>query len=72
MPILFGTTSSKHNCIRLWFPNIFEARGGIQAYLKDLLTAVAAQFPASHLIVFNKLDRAKVKEKFNLKEISFF
>jgi phosphatidyl-myo-inositol dimannoside synthase len=40
-----------------WIPNIFEFKGGIQVYLKDVLTVLSTEFPCHHFHVFDKLDR---------------
>lgn len=47
--------------IHLWFPNLFEAKGGIQTYLQYLLQAVTEYFLNSQIEVYNKLDKKQGK-----------
>ena len=61
----------KQNCLHLWFPNIFEFKGGIQVYLQDLLLALEELSLSSSIVVFDKLDTTTFKGKFNSKKISF-
>lgn len=56
----------------LWFPNIFEFKGGIQVYLRDLLEALIEDLPNSQLTIYNKLDRADHKNEFYLKNVLFY
>ncbi|PSM50679.1 glycosyltransferase [Chroococcidiopsis sp. CCALA 051] len=51
MPKLAGQT----NC-HLWFPNIFEFKGGIQVYSAFLLDALESLYPNWHYQVFLKHD----------------
>ncbi|MGB7441347.1 MAG: glycosyltransferase [Coleofasciculaceae cyanobacterium] len=63
--------SSHSTKFHLWFPNLFEFKGGIQVYLQDLLEVVDAEFPSKYFIVFDKLDKTKPIEKFNSDKFSF-
>ncbi len=60
------------NSIHLWFPNLFEFKGGIQVYLQDLLQALDKELPDRHYVVFDKLDKAKPQEEFSSERFSFF
>ncbi len=62
---------SRKPYLHLWFPNLFEFKGGIQVYLQDLLLALAAEFPNLPVVVFDKLDITKPQDRFNFHEISF-
>lgn len=55
----------------LWCPNLFEFKGGIQVYLQDILLAIEAEFPRINLVVFDKIDKTKPKDRFNSKKFSF-
>jgi phosphatidyl-myo-inositol dimannoside synthase len=56
----------------LWFPNIFEFKGGIQVYLLDLLRALSEQIPTSEIRVYDKLDTGRIQESIHSKDkISF-
>lgn len=48
--------------IYLWFPNIFEAKGGIQTYLRSLLEATTDYVPNLNIEVYNKLDKSQGKK----------
>lgn len=62
---------SKNTSFHLWFPNLFDFKGGIQVYLHDLLRAVVNKFPSWPIVVFDKLDKTKPRDKFDSKELSF-
>jgi len=55
----------------LWLPNLFEFKGGIQVYLQYLLVALNRNYPDLKIIVYDKLDRFKPKDKFQNQGISF-
>ncbi|MEW5856153.1 MAG: glycosyltransferase [Cyanobacteriota bacterium] len=57
--------------LSIWVPGIFEYKGGIQVYLKDCLRAVSETFPSRAVVVFDKLDKTKPKDGFDLKNVSF-
>ncbi len=57
--------------IHLWFPNLFEFKGGIQVYLQDVLQAIEEQLPDRSLYILDKLDKSKPIDRFNLKNHSF-
>lgn len=57
--------------LHLWFPNLFEFKGGIQVYLKDLLRAIDTDFSNVYSVVFDKLDKTKPPDKFNSEKFSF-
>lgn len=63
--------SSRKPVWHLWFPNLFEFKGGIQVYLQDLLQALESELLEGHLVVFDKLDQAKPAERFNSNQVSF-
>jgi len=63
--------SSRFTCFHLWFPNLFDFKGGIQVYLQDLLLVLEDKFPSLSLVVFDKLDKTKPRNKFESKELSF-
>jgi glycosyltransferase involved in cell wall biosynthesis len=50
------------NNIHLWFPNIFEFKGGIQVYSAFLLEALQKIYPKLDYDVFLKHDRRTVEE----------
>ncbi len=56
--------------LHLWLPNLFEFKGGIQVYLQDLLLALE-ESPNLAIVVFDKLDTARPKDRFNSEAISF-
>ena len=70
MSIFLKQKLLQSNYFHLWFPTIFESRGGIQCYLKDLLLALE-EIHNLRLTIFNKLDKAKPKGEFQSKQISF-
>ena len=51
------SATAKKKVIHLWFPNIFEFKGGIQIYLLDFLNALQGTSSRFELSVFDKLDR---------------
>ncbi len=51
-------SSRPPRCLHLWFPNIFEFKGGIQVYSSFLLAALQGIFPETHYRIFLKHDRA--------------
>ncbi|WP_373529673.1 glycosyltransferase [Nostoc sp.] len=63
--------SLRFTCFHLWFPNLFDFKGGIQVYLQDLLLALEDKFPRLPLVIFDKLDKTKSRDKFESKELSF-
>jgi glycosyltransferase involved in cell wall biosynthesis len=46
----------QHNCIHLWFPNLFNLKGGIQVYLAYFLEALQRACPKKDFEVFLKHD----------------
>ncbi|HEY9647161.1 MAG TPA: glycosyltransferase [Chroococcidiopsis sp.] len=52
-------SSPKPDAIHLWFPNLFEFKGGIQVYLLDWLNALVRLPRSRPWVVFDKLDRAE-------------
>ena len=62
---------SKPTCFHLWFPNLFEFKGGIQVYLQDFLCAVEDNFPDLPMVIFDKLDTTKPKASFKSDKLSF-
>ena len=61
----------KNNCIHLWFPNLFNLKGGIQVYLQDLLQGLNEELTNSKITVFNKLDATKPNDKFDSENLEF-
>lgn len=61
----------KNNCLHLWFPNLFNLKGGIQVYLQDLLQGLNEELPNSKITIFNKLDITKPDDKFTDKNLVF-
>ena len=57
--------------VHLWFPNLFEFKGGIQVYLQDLLQAIDTDFSNRYFVVFDKLDKTKPDDRFELNRFSF-
>ncbi|MBW4561260.1 MAG: glycosyltransferase [Mojavia pulchra JT2-VF2] len=57
--------------VHLWFPNLFEFKGGIQVYLQDFLQALQDQLPNLSVSVLDKLDKNKPIDKFNADNLSF-
>lgn len=62
---------NKNNSIHLWFPNLFNLKGGIQVYLQDLLQGINKELPNSKITIFNKLDETKPIDKFTGKNLIF-
>lgn len=60
------------NLIYIWVPNLFDFKGGIQAYLQDFLKALNTAFPEKKLIVFDKLDRKQCRSEIEFENIRFF
>ncbi len=56
------TTQININNIHLWFPNIFEFKGGVQVYSAFLLAALQKIYPGLNYDVFLKHDRFTVEE----------
>ncbi|WGV24071.1 glycosyltransferase [Halotia branconii] len=50
--------------INLWFPNLFDFKGGIQVYLLDVLKVIVENLPEFKIQVYNKLDQGKKIENF--------
>jgi phosphatidyl-myo-inositol dimannoside synthase len=63
------TNNSK--ILHLWFPNLFDFKGGIQVYLQDVLQGLGEQFPELKIKVYDKLDQGKNEESMNGHNISF-
>ena len=63
----FKQTTNLH----FWVPNIFEYKGGIQVYLQDFLQTLNQSFPNYSIVVFNKLDKNKPRDIFELEKTSF-
>lgn len=57
--------------IHLWFPNLFDFKGGIQVYLQNVLKVLIEQFPELKIKVYNKLDKANKAENLNGNNVSF-
>ncbi|NEO45399.1 MAG: glycosyltransferase family 4 protein [Moorea sp. SIO4A3] len=57
--------------VHLWLPNIFEFKGGIQVYLKNLIQVLEFDKYTQKIKVFDKLDRAKPSNLFNSEKFSF-
>ncbi|WP_193195800.1 glycosyltransferase [Nostoc sp. MG11] len=64
--------SLKKSTLNLWFPNLFEFKGGIQVYLQDILQTIQERLPNSSLWILDKLDKSKPTDKFNSNNYSFF
>jgi glycosyltransferase involved in cell wall biosynthesis len=58
--------------IHLWFPNIFEFKGGIQVYLAVLLKALQNICPDSNYSVFLKHDTRSLPELYFLESTRFY
>jgi phosphatidyl-myo-inositol dimannoside synthase len=71
LKILDIPKSQHSESLHLWFPNLFEFKGGIQVYLQDVLEAIQEQLPDLSLCIFDKLDRTKPVDKFNSTNYSF-
>ncbi|MBW4488026.1 MAG: glycosyltransferase [Trichocoleus desertorum ATA4-8-CV12] len=63
--------SSEPNSLHLWFPNLFEFKGGIQVYLGDLLQALTKAFPTLNITVHDKLDRSYPTQDWQQHPVSF-
>ncbi|MEH2381186.1 MAG: glycosyltransferase [Nostoc sp.] len=63
--------SATPDSLHLWFPNLFEFKGGIQVYLQDILQAIQEALPNLSVCILDKLDRNKPVDKFNSKNYSF-
>lgn len=61
----------KKNTLNLWFPNLFEFKGGIQVYLQDILQTIPERLPNSYLCILDKLDKSKPTDKFTFNNYSF-
>lgn len=56
----------------LWFPNIFEFKGGIQVYSDFLLKALICLLPQSHYRIFIKHDTQPSSEFSELNNLCFY
>jgi phosphatidyl-myo-inositol dimannoside synthase len=65
------TQSSEPTSLHLWFPNLFEFKGGIQVYLGDLLQALTKAFPTLKITVHDKLDRSYPAQDWQQYPVSF-
>ncbi|MEP0869907.1 glycosyltransferase family 4 protein [Trichocoleus desertorum AS-A10] len=63
--------SSEPNSLHLWFPNLFEFKGGIQVYLGDLLQALTKAFPTLSITVHDKLDCSYPAQDWQQHSVSF-
>lgn len=63
--------SATPGSLHLWFPNLFEFKGGIQVYLHDVLQAIQEVLPNLSVCILDKLDRNKPVDKFNSNNYSF-
>lgn len=63
--------SATPDSLHLWFPNLFEFKGGIQVYLQDVLQAIQEALPNLSVCILDKLDRNKPVDKFNSNNYSF-
>jgi glycosyltransferase involved in cell wall biosynthesis len=63
--------NSHSGCFCLWLPNLFDFKGGIQVYVKDLLLALNKSYPDLKITVYDKLDKSKPQEEFQDTAISF-
>lgn len=63
--------SSEPTSLHLWFPNLFEFKGGIQVYLGDLLQALTKAFPTLNITVHDKLDRSYPAQDWQQHPVSF-
>jgi phosphatidylinositol alpha-1,6-mannosyltransferase len=62
--------------IHFWVPNIFESKGGIQVYLKDMLNVIQGsafkeKIGNVHVTVLDKLDTSKPEHLFQSDNFSF-
>ena len=55
----------------LWFPNLFEYKGGIQVYLQDILQAIQEKSPKLSVHILDKLDRHRPIDKWQTENFSF-
>jgi glycosyltransferase involved in cell wall biosynthesis len=68
--------SSATTNIHFWVPNIFESKGGIQVYLKDMLNVIQGsafkeKIGNVHVTVLDKLDTSKPEHLFQSDNLSF-
>ncbi|MEA5448119.1 glycosyltransferase [Leptolyngbya sp. CCNP1308] len=68
--------SSSSSSIQIWVPNLFEFKGGIQAYLCDVLAALddlheQKDITLDDVVVLNKLDSKKPQDLFKASYFSF-
>ncbi|WP_375495833.1 glycosyltransferase [uncultured Nostoc sp.] len=63
--------SATPDSLHLWFPNLFEFKGGIQVYLQDILQAIQEGLPNLSVCILDKLDRNKPVDKFTSNNYSF-
>jgi phosphatidyl-myo-inositol dimannoside synthase len=61
----------KNRKLHLWFPNIFEVKGGIQTYLQALLKATTEYVPNLKIEVYNKLDKNQVQQESVTNSVEF-
>jgi phosphatidyl-myo-inositol dimannoside synthase len=71
MTILPTQKLQKKETIHLWFPNMFEFKGGIQTYLIDFLAVLYKKTSHISLSVFDKLDKPN-SQKDSPKEVNFY
>jgi phosphatidyl-myo-inositol dimannoside synthase len=71
MTLLPTQRTQKVGMIHLWFPNMFDFKGGIQTYLLDFLVVLSEKTSIHHLYVFDKLDKPGSQENFS-PEINFY
>jgi glycosyltransferase involved in cell wall biosynthesis len=57
--------------LHLWFPNLFEFKGGIQVYLQAFLEAIERKFPKLLMYVLDKLDRDRPSDKWQTENFHF-
>lgn len=67
---------SSTNNLHFWVPNIFEFKGGIQVYLKDMLNVIQGsafkeKIGNVHVTVLDKLDTSKPEHLFQSDNLSF-
>ncbi|MBD2230099.1 glycosyltransferase [Phormidium tenue] len=65
-----------NNSIHIWVPNLFEFKGGIQAYLCDFLTAIEClheqgNITLNDVLILDKLDSKKPESLFKTSYFSF-
>jgi glycosyltransferase involved in cell wall biosynthesis len=56
----------------IWFPNIFEFKGGIQTYCAFLLEAFISTYPDTHLDVFLKQDKFSLPDSLKSDTTNFY